>query len=49
MNTNDFMQPNRRLVLRSAAGLLLYALPFGTRAADAGKGLKSGRHDDIDN
>ena len=42
MNTNDVTQPNRRLVLRSATGLLLSALPFGTRAADAAKGLRIG-------
>ena len=42
MNTHDAMQSNRRLVLRSAAGLLLCALPFGTRAADARKGLRIG-------
>jgi len=42
MNSNDAMQLNRRLMLRSAAGLLLYALPFGTRAADARKGLRIG-------
>src|SRR5512145_1068681 len=42
MNTNDSMQPNRRLVLRSAAGLLLCALPFGSRAADARKSLRIG-------
>ena len=42
MNTNAATQPNRRLVLRSAASLLLCALPFGTRAADAAKGLRIG-------
>jgi hypothetical protein len=42
MNANDAMQLNRRLVLRSAGGLLLCALPFGTRAADARKGLRIG-------
>lgn len=42
MNANDAMQTNRRLVLRSAAGLLLCALPFGTRAADARKALRIG-------
>ncbi|MGH8702723.1 MAG: NADPH-dependent F420 reductase [Burkholderiales bacterium] len=42
MNANDAMQPKRRRLLRSAAGLLLSALPFGTRAADAGKGLRIG-------
>lgn len=42
MTTNDAMRPGRRRALRSAAGLLLCALPFGTRAADAGKGLKIG-------
>ena len=42
MNTNDAMQPNRRLLLRSAGGLLLCALPFGARAADARKGLRIG-------
>lgn len=42
MNTNDLMRPNRRLVLRSAAGLLLCALPFGSRAADARKALRIG-------
>jgi len=42
MNAKDAMQLNRRLVLRSAGGLLLCALPFGTRAADARKGLRIG-------
>jgi predicted dinucleotide-binding enzyme len=43
MKTIDAMQPNRRLVLRSAgASLVLWALPLGARAADARKGLKIG-------
>ena len=42
MNANGVMQPNRRLVLRSAGSLLLCALPFGTRAADVAKGLRIG-------
>jgi hypothetical protein len=42
MKTNDAMRPNRRLVLRSAAGLLLVALPFGSRGAEARKGLRIG-------
>lgn len=41
MNAKGSTQSNRRLVLRSA-GLLLCALPFGARAADAGKGLRIG-------
>ncbi|MGH8647767.1 MAG: NADPH-dependent F420 reductase, partial [Burkholderiales bacterium] len=36
------MQTNRRRMLQSAASLLLYALPLGTRAADARKGLRIG-------
>lgn len=42
MNANDSVQTNRRLVLRSAAGLILCALPFGARAAEPGKGLRIG-------
>ena len=42
MNANDAMQPNRRLLLRSAGGLLLCALPFGARAADARNELRIG-------
>lgn len=42
MKTNDAMQTNRRRVLQSAASLLLCALPLGTRAADARKGLRIG-------
>ena len=42
MKTNDAMRPDRRRVLRSAAGLLLVALPLGARSADAGKGLRIG-------
>jgi len=43
MNTHDAMRPRRRLILQSAgASLVLWALPLGARAADAGKGLKIG-------
>ena len=43
MKTDDTMQRNRRLVLRSAgASLVLCTLPLGVRAADAGKGLRIG-------
>lgn len=43
MKINDAMQRNRRLVLQSAgASLVLWALPLGARAADAGKGLRIG-------
>ena len=42
MNSNDAMQINRRRMLQSAASLLLCALPLGTRAADARKGLRIG-------
>ena len=42
MSANPGIKPNRRLVLRTAASLLLCALPNGTRAADARKGLKIG-------
>jgi len=42
MKIKDAMQRNRRLILRSAAGLLFAALPVGARAADAGKGLRIG-------
>jgi predicted dinucleotide-binding enzyme len=36
------MQPGRRRVLQTAAGLLVCALPFGARAADAAKSLRIG-------
>jgi hypothetical protein len=36
------MQRNRRRLLQSAGSLPLCALPFGTRAADASKGLRIG-------
>lgn len=42
MNTSDAMRINRRRMLQSAASLLLCALPLGTRAADARKGLRIG-------
>jgi predicted dinucleotide-binding enzyme len=43
MRISDAMQPNRRLVLQSAgAGLVLWALLSGARAADAGRGLRIG-------
>jgi predicted dinucleotide-binding enzyme len=42
MKARNAMQPNRRLVLRSAAGLLVCVLPFGMRAADAANNLKIG-------
>lgn len=43
MNTNDAMQPNRRLILQSAgASFVLCALPLGARAADTRKGLRIG-------
>lgn len=42
MNAKAPMQPNRRLVLRTAGSLLLCALPLGTMAADARKALRIG-------
>ena len=43
MNTHEAMRSRRRLILQSAgASLVLWALPLGGRAADAGKGLKIG-------
>ena len=42
MKTDDAMHLNRRLVLRSAAILLLLASSLGLHAADAQKGLKIG-------
>ncbi len=42
MKRNDAMQSSRRRLLQSAAGLVLAALPLGTRAAEARKGLRIG-------
>ena len=42
MKTSNAIQPNRRLVLRSAVGLLLGTLAFGARAAESGKPLRIG-------
>jgi len=42
MKSDDAMRPNRRRVLRSAAGLLLFSLPMGLRAAEARKELRIG-------
>jgi hypothetical protein len=42
MNSKNAPQAKRRLVLQSAAGLLLCALPLGARAAEAAKGLRIG-------
>ena len=42
MKTDDAMHLNRRLVLRSAAILLLFASSLGLHAADAQRGLKIG-------
>lgn len=42
MNANEAMRRNRRRLLQSAGGVLLCALPLGTMAADARKGLRIG-------
>lgn len=42
MSAKNTPQPKRRLVLQSAAGILLCALPLGARSAEIAKGLRIG-------
>ena len=42
MSAENTPQPRRRLVLQSAAGILLCALPLGAQSAEGAKGLRIG-------